>query len=105
MFQDLCSTGNKTGLQPVSRPVEKILGFFLKGLSATMCSEMFKKLMAPKLYKVRRLRHRQTCFQTSGHRIGEIWPDFYVVWTLFPGFWGQGVHFWGQKNVKRRKLS
>ena len=24
--------GNKTGLQPVSRPVEQILGFFQKGL-------------------------------------------------------------------------
>ena len=59
---------------------------------------MFKKLPAPRLYKVRRLRRRQTCLQTSGHRIGEIWPDFYVVWTLFPGFWGQGVHFWGQKS-------
>ena len=59
---------------------------------------MFKKLPAHKLYKVRRLRCRQTCSQTSGHRIGEIWPDFYFVWTLFPGFWGQGNHFWGQKD-------
>ena len=24
------------------------------------------------------LRHHQTCFQTSGNRIGEIWPDFYT---------------------------
>ena len=40
----------------------------------------------------------QTCFQTSGNRIPEIWPNFYVVCTLFPGFWGQGVHFWGQKS-------
>ena len=24
LFQDLCSTGNKTGLQPVSRPVEQV---------------------------------------------------------------------------------
>ena len=45
-----------------------------------------------------RLWHHQTCFQTSGKRIGEIWPDFYVVWTLFTGFWGQGVHFWSQKS-------
>ena len=28
------------------------------------------ELPAPKLYKVRRLRRRQTCIQTSGHRIG-----------------------------------
>ena len=28
MFKDLCSTGNNTGLQPVSRPVEQIIGFF-----------------------------------------------------------------------------
>ena len=54
--------------------------------------------MAPKLFKVQRLRHRQTCFQPSGQRIGEIWPNFCVVWTLFPGIWGQGVHFWGQKS-------
>ena len=32
LFQDLCSTGNKTGLQPVSRPVEQILGFHPKGV-------------------------------------------------------------------------
>ena len=31
---------NKTGLQPVSRPVEQILGFYLKGLSA---KNVFKK--------------------------------------------------------------
>ena len=47
-----------------------------------------------------RLRRRQTCFQTSGNRIVEIWPHFYVVWTHFTGFWGQGVHFWGCKIVK-----
>ena len=34
---------------------------------------------------------------TSGNKIGEIWPNFYVVWTLFPGFWGLEVYFWGQK--------
>ena len=28
LFQDLCFTGNKTGLQPVSKPVEQILGFY-----------------------------------------------------------------------------
>ena len=63
---------------------------------------MSTKLTAPKLYKVQQLQHRQTCFQISGHRIGEICPDFYVVWTLSPDFWGQGVHFWGQKskNIK-----
>ena len=40
----------------------------------------------------------QTCFQTSGKRIDQIWPDFYVVWTPFQSFWDQGVHFWGQKS-------
>ena len=30
--------------------------------------------------------------------IGQIWPDLYVVWTLYPGFWGQGVHFLSQKS-------
>ena len=30
----------------------------------------------------------------------EIWPDFYVVWTISPGSWGQGVHFSGQKRKK-----
>ena len=33
---------NKTGLQPVSRPVERVHG-------TKMCSKMFKKLTAPKL--------------------------------------------------------
>ena len=38
---------------------------------------------------------------------GQIQPDFYVVWTLFPGFWGQGVHFWGQKtkNIGGKKIA
>ena len=49
----------------------KSLGFFLKGLSAKMCSKMFKKLMAPKLYKVRHLRHRQTCFQFQKNSLKE----------------------------------
>ena len=31
---------NKTGLQSVSRPVEQILRFYPKGLSAKMCSKM-----------------------------------------------------------------
>ena len=83
---------NKTGLQPVSRPVEQIL--------VQKCvQKMFKKLMAPKLYKVQRLWHCQTCFRTSGKRIGQIWPDFHVVCTFFPGVWVQGVHFWGQKKA------
>ena len=30
---------NKTGLQPVSRPAEQILGFYPKGLWAKMCSK------------------------------------------------------------------
>ena len=57
------------------------------------CKNVFKKclkkLTAAKLNKVRHLQHRQTCYQTSGNRIGLIWPDFYVVWTIFPDFWGQ----------------
>ena len=48
---------NKTGLQPVSRPVERILGFFQKGFSAKKWSQnvfkkCLKKLMGPQLYKV-----------------------------------------------------
>ena len=39
----------------------------------------------------------QICYQASGKRIAQIWLDLYVVWTLFPGFDGQGVHFWGAK--------
>ena len=27
VFQDQCSTGNKTGLQPVSKPVKQEVGF------------------------------------------------------------------------------
>ena len=57
--------GNKTGLQPVSRPVEQIVGFHSKGLSAKMCSKNVKKAIGSK-----------PVFQTSGHRIGEILPDF-----------------------------
>ena len=37
---------NKTGLQPVSRPVEEIVG-------AKMCLRMFIKLTAPKLKNFR----------------------------------------------------
>ena len=48
---------NKTGLQPVSRPVEQIIGFFPKDLK----------------------RCKKQC-------------------KLFPGFWGQVAHFWGQKS-------
>ena len=90
------NTANKTGLQPVSRPVEWFI--------VQKCvQKLIKKLTVPKLNKVRRIqRHHKTCFQTSGNRIGEIWPDFYIVWTLFPGFWGQGVHFWGQKSKNMR---
>ena len=51
---------DKTGLQPVSRPVEQNLGFFPKDLKR--CKK----------------RHRQTCYQTFGNRIGQIWPNFYV---------------------------
>ena len=38
----LCSQNcNKTGLQPVSRPVERILGFFPKGFNAKNGAKMF----------------------------------------------------------------
>ena len=67
----MCSTGDKTGLQSVSRPVEQIVG-------AKICSKMFKKVMAPKLYKVWRLLHRQTCYLTSENKTGQIWPDFFI---------------------------
>ena len=30
----ICNNNNKTGLQPVSRPVEQILGFYPKGLNS-----------------------------------------------------------------------
>ena len=81
--------------------MERILGFYPKGFSAERCLKMFKKLPVPKPYR------RQTCFRTSGHRIGEILPNLNVVWTLFPGFWGQGVHFWGQKrkNMSLEKIA
>ena len=35
----------------------------------------------------------QTPVKTSGKRIAQICSDFYVVWTLFPGFEGQGGKF------------
>ena len=40
------------------------------------------------------------------NRTGEVWPDFYVVWTHFTGFWGQEVHIWGQnpKNIERERF-
>ena len=41
---EMGSNKNKTGLQPVSRPVEQILGFYPKDLSAKMCS---KNICAP----------------------------------------------------------
>ena len=44
---------NKTGLQPVSRPVEQILGFFPKGFNAKngakMCSKNVLKVTALKV--------------------------------------------------------
>ena len=44
-------TFNKTGLQPVSRPVKQILGFFRKVIMQEMepkcVQKMFKKLTAP----------------------------------------------------------
>ena len=59
---------------------------------------MFKKLPRLKLYKVQHLRRHQTSFQTSGHRIGEIWPEFLCCLDSFPRFLSQGAHFWGQKR-------
>ena len=46
MFKDLCSTGNNTGLQPVSRPVEQIIVFFqeLKKVAKKRC--VFQDLWA-----------------------------------------------------------
>ena len=41
-----------------------------------------------------------TC-KTSGNRIAQIWLDFCIVWTLFPVFEGQGVHFWSSKTTWR----
>ena len=55
----------KKCLQPVSRPVELILGFYPKGLNAKRCLKSY--------------RRRQACFQTSGNRIGEIWPNFFTL--------------------------
>ena len=37
-------------------------------------------------------------FIISWNKIRQIWPNFYIIWDLFPGFLDQGVHFWGQKN-------
>ena len=37
----ISNNDNKTGLPPVSRPVEQILGFYPKGLSAKMCSKNY----------------------------------------------------------------
>ena len=82
--------------------MEQILGFYPKGSSAKMCPKNVKKANGAKALKGAAPSPRQTCFQTSGHRIDEIWPDFYVVWTLYPGFCGQGAHFWGQKSKNMR---
>ena len=52
-FHYLCvwCTDNRTGLQPVSRPVEQIFGFFMKVLMQKMepkcVQKFFKKLTAP----------------------------------------------------------
>ena len=40
---NLESIRNKTGLQPVSRPVEPILGFFQKGFNAKNGAKMCSK--------------------------------------------------------------
>ena len=29
---------------------------------------------------------------------GWNWPSTLILYVVFPGFWGQGVNFWGQKN-------
>ena len=85
---------NKTGLQPVSRPVEQV--HYLGGWSGGSKSLWWH---CSKFYKVQRLCHRQTCYQTSWNRIGQIWPKFYVVLTHLTGFWGLGIHFWSQKKI------
>ena len=36
---------------------------------------------------------------STGNKIGEIWPDFYVVWALFPGF-GVKESIFGVKKPK-----
>ena len=59
---------NKTVLQPVSRPVEQIVRFFPKDLKKVQKMVQTLKTL---FYKVRRLRHRQTCYQTSGNITGQ----------------------------------
>ena len=45
------------------------------------------------------------CMVTGvGGAICLIRPNFYVVWTLFTGFCGQGVHFWGKNKRKAQKI-
>ena len=81
----------------------KFLGFIQKVDMQKCVQKMFKKLMAPKPKKVRRLRHRQTCFQTSGHRIVKGWlkisckakQNTYIFYrlhknNLFEPLWGLG---------------
>ena len=92
---------NKTGLQPVSRPLKQILGFFQKVLKIANKGSLSGKTVQKGGKCVRKIiidyRRLQTCDQTSGNRIGQIWPNFYVVWTYFTGFWGLRIHFWGLK--------
>ena len=45
-----------------------------------------------------RFKRNKPCCQSSGNRLCQICPDFYVVWILIPGFEGQGVHFLGSKS-------
>ena len=47
----LHTTLNKTGLQPVSRPVGQILGFYPKGFSAKRCLKFFFKPTGAKSLK------------------------------------------------------
>ena len=48
---------------------------------------MFKILTAPKLYEVASKLYEVPLAPPNllPNIIGQIWPDFYVVWTIFPG--------------------
>ena len=83
---------NKTGFSQFQNLWNKF--FFLQKGAKKLCKYIF----STGLKKLWRLQRCQTCYQNSGNRIGRIWPDFYVVRTLFPGLWGQGSPFLGSKN-------
>ena len=78
------TNGDKKGLQPVSRPVEQV--HYFGGW-----------VQSP--FGAKTLRGDR-----SGGARCLIRPNFYVVWTLFTGFCGQGVHFWGKNKRKAQKI-